>query len=158
MSPLTLNLVLMLAWAVIKSDTSTATFFQGFILGWLILSLTRPMLGNQSYFSKPLNILKLCAYFIKELFVSNIKVLWDILTPQHNSKPAIIKVPLDIKTDTQLLLLSNLICLTPGTLVIDVSEDKQYLLVHVMFMEDEKKTIASIKEDLEQKILKVTSS
>jgi len=156
MSVFSLNLVLMFTWVVIKADWSATNFFQGFLLAWLILSIIHPILGGKNYFKKPFLVIGLALYFIVEMFQSSIKVLWDILTPEHKSKPGILKVPLTVHTDTQILLLSNLLSLTPGTLTVDISPDRKFFYVHAMFLEDEQALIDSIKNNLERRILEVT--
>jgi multicomponent Na+:H+ antiporter subunit E len=95
-------------------------------------------------------------YFIKELFVSNFRVMWDVITPRHISRPGIIGVPLDAETGLEIMLVANLISLTPGTLSVDISDDKKNLYVHVMFLEDVEQTIRSIKDGLERRVLEVT--
>ena len=100
-------------------------------------------------------MLLLIGYFVKELLVSNFRVLWDVITPKHISHPGIIGVTLDAKTNLEIMLVANLISLTPGTLSIDVSEDKTILYVHVMFLEDVEETCLAIKEGLEKRVLEV---
>jgi multicomponent Na+:H+ antiporter subunit E len=40
----------------------------------------------------------------------------------------VIALPLDAKTDLEITILASLISLTPGTLSLDVSEDKRFTL------------------------------
>jgi len=56
-----------------------------------------------------------------------------VLTPDMKSvlRPAIIAFPLTIKSDAEITLLANLITLTPGTLSVDVSEDRSDLRVFI---------------------------
>jgi multicomponent Na+:H+ antiporter subunit E len=49
-----------------------------------------------------------------------------------------------------------LISLTPGTLSIDLSEDRKTLFVHVMFLDDVETARDDIKIGLERRILEVT--
>jgi multicomponent Na+:H+ antiporter subunit E len=53
------------------------------------------------------------------------------------------------------MLVANLISLTPGTLSLDVSEDKTMLYVHVMFLDDVEEARRTIKEGLERRVLEV---
>lgn len=91
------------------------------------------------------------------MVISVNQVVWEILTPTQLSSPAIIKVPLTVKNDLEITLLANLVSLTPGTLSLDVSEDKSYLIIHAMFAEDPQKVIDSIKNGVEKRILEVSS-
>jgi multicomponent Na+:H+ antiporter subunit E len=64
-------------------------------------------------------------------------------------------VPLSARTDLEIFLVSNLLSLTPGTLSVDLSEDRHTLFVHVMFLEDVDKTRHEIKNGLEKRVLEV---
>ena len=53
------------------------------------------------------------------------------------------------------MLVANLISLTPGTLSIDLSNDRRNLYVHVMFLEDIEKIRRELKDGLERRVLEV---
>ena len=100
-------------------------------------------------------IWKLCAlgvYLVVELIVSSIKVAWDVITPRHHAKPGILAVPLDVRSDAAVTVLANLVSLTPGSLSLDVSEDRSTLFVHVMFIENLESVRAEIKEKIERRV------
>ena len=48
-----------------------------------------------------------------------------------------------------------MITLTPGTLSLDVSNDKKVLYVHAMYIKDKEKFIAGIKNGFEKRILEI---
>jgi multicomponent Na+:H+ antiporter subunit E len=56
----------------------------------------------------------------------------------------------------EILLVANMISLTPGTLSIDLSEDRRILYVHVMYLDDPDRFRESVKEGLERRLLEVT--
>jgi multicomponent Na+:H+ antiporter subunit E len=62
---------------------------------------------------------------------------------------------LDARTDAEIMLVANLISLTPGTLSLDISEDRRVLYIHVMFLDDIEKTRQQIKQGLERRVLEV---
>ena len=103
------------------------------------------------------NAFSLFLYFQYELIVSSIRVAWDVLTPHTYARPGFVVVPLDAKTDAELMLTANLISLTPGTLSIDLSHDRTQLLVHSMFGgEDPEAEIRAMKHGIERRVLKAT--
>jgi multicomponent Na+:H+ antiporter subunit E len=53
------------------------------------------------------------------------------------------------------LLLANLLTLTPGSLSLDVSEDRKVLDMHVMNMIDEEQTRREIKDGIERRIREI---
>eukprot|EP00873_Tetraselmis_striata_P032667 jgi/Tetstr1/452931/TSEL_039967.t1 len=67
--------------------------------------------------------------------------------------PGIIAYPLTVTSDAQITLLANLITLTPGTLSVDVSDDRTTLYIHVLEMNDREDVIASIKNGLPDRVL-----
>jgi multicomponent Na+:H+ antiporter subunit E len=154
-NPFLLNIFLAIGFSAVLGQFNLSGFLTGFGVGYLALWLTKPLYGETRYFRLLPKVLSLIGYFIKELFSSNLKVLWDVITPRHISRPGIIGVPLDARTDLEIMLVANLISLTPGTLSIDVSEDKKVLYVHVMFLDDVEEARRSIKTGLEKRVLEV---
>ena len=150
-----LNLVLALVWLLINGNYSSIDFIIGYIVGFFVLFLSQPF-GLNSYFQKFNAVLQLYLFFMKELFMSVGRVVWDVLTPEHLAQPEIIYVPLTAQTDLEITLLANMISLTPGTLSLDVTPDRKFLIIHAMFVEDESDIIRSIKEGMERKLLEVT--
>ncbi|MDJ0860394.1 MAG: Na+/H+ antiporter subunit E [Dinoroseobacter sp.] len=101
--------------------------------------------------------LNLAIYFLYELFVSSLRVAWDVLTPEMKARPTFIVMPLDAKSDVELMLTANIISLTPGTLSIDLNGDRSELLIHSMFgAEDPEGEIAAMKQGIERRVLRAT--
>ncbi|MBM2319892.1 MULTISPECIES: Na+/H+ antiporter subunit E [Marivita] len=148
-----LNIILAIAWVAFTGSVSLIGLITGFVIGYGALWLIQPLIGTSSYFKRVAAWIKLVIMFHYELIVSSIAVAIDVLTPRHRSRPAIIEVPLDVKTDTGILLVTNLISLTPGTLSLDVSEDRKTLLVHAMFADDPDALRKSLKDGMERWVI-----
>jgi len=99
--------------------------------------------------------LSLILLFIKELILSALKVAWLVLQPRINIRPAIIAYPLTVTTDAQITLLANMITLTPGTLSVDVSEDRRTLYIHAIDIASKEALIGDIAAGFETRILGV---
>ncbi len=148
------NLFLAAAWVLFFNSFTWLAVLSGLAVGFGILWLLQPLAeGNSSYFRRVWYWAKLIVLFLYELLVSSLEVLRDIFTPTHLSNPAIIDMPLDVKTDAGILLVTNLISLTPGTLSIDVSEDRKTLTLHVMFADDPDAVRKSLKEGMERWVI-----
>ncbi|HKK63788.1 MAG TPA: Na+/H+ antiporter subunit E [Bacteroidales bacterium] len=94
-------------------------------------------------------ILYLTGFYLVKLTAANLYIAWDIITPRMHTNPGIIEVETGSKSDVGLLLLSNLVSMTPGTLSIDIDPSKEKLKVHVLYMnrkEDTLKEIEKIRE------------
>ena len=64
-------------------------------------------------------------------------------------------LPLDATDEHEILLLSTLINLTPGSIVLDVSDDRRALYVHVMHLTTPEAVRAEIKSGFERRVLEV---
>lgn len=148
-----LNIVLALAWVAFTGSVSLGGLTTGLVIGYVALWLIQPLIGTSSYFRRVGAWVKLIVMFLYELLVSSLAVAIDVLTPRHRARPAIIEVPLDVKSDAGILLVTNLISLTPGTLSLDVSEDRKTLLVHAMFADDHDALRKSLKDGMERWVI-----
>jgi multicomponent Na+:H+ antiporter subunit E len=150
---LLLNVGLALTWAVLTGTFSLANLLLGFSLGYLVLLLARRAIGPSTYFSTVPQVLGFAVFFLWELILANVRVAADVLTPRHHMQPRVLAIPLDARTDAEIMLLANLISLTPGSLVLDVSSDRRVLYVHVMYAADPDAARREIKEGLERRLL-----
>ena len=150
-----LHIFLAFGFSAVLGQLTLSGLLAGFIVGYIALWLTKPLYGPTRYFERLPKVIGLISFFVKELLVSNLRVLWDVITPKHISRPGIIGIPLDARTDTEIMLVANLISLTPGTLSLDLSEDRRMLYIHVMFLDDIDRTRQDIKEGIERRVLEV---
>lgn len=102
-----------------------------------------------------MNWLSLLLLLTKELILSALKVAWLAVQPQMRIRPAIIAYPLTVTTDAQITLLANMITLTPGTLSVDVSDDRKTLFIHAIDIDSKDELIGSIAAGFETKVLRV---
>lgn len=141
-----INIALAFAWAGLTSSFTLPSLVVGFTLGYAALWLAQPLFSEPSgYFLRTWRVLKLAVLFLYELIVSSLQVVWDVLTPDHKSRPRIIEMPLEVEGEFAILLVTNLISLTPGTLSLDVSPDRKRLIVHAMFADDPDAVVAGMK-------------
>ncbi|MCG8357532.1 MAG: Na+/H+ antiporter subunit E [Kiloniellales bacterium] len=152
MSIFVLNVFLALSWAALVGSFTLPSLLLGYGVGYLALWVARPMFGRSTYFERVWRILRLAALFVYELFVSSLRVVWDVLTPTHLSRPGIVAMPLDAEGESEILLVANLISLTPGSLSIDLSPDQKTLYVHAMFVEDPEALRRELKSGVERRV------
>jgi len=71
--------------------------------------------------------------------------------------PGVIAIPLDARTDIEITLVANLITLTPGSVSLDLSEDRKVLYIHAMYIDggDVEAYRRSVKEGLERRVLEL---
>ena len=148
-----LNLILALTWGGVTASFHPANLLFGFLLGYLCLWLARHRFGEKAFFGRSRRLFALTTLFISELVKSAVKVAIMTLAPGQNYSPGIVAIPLTADRDIEILRLANMISLTPGTLSIDVSNDRTTLYVHAMDVDDPKVLIDDIKSGFERKIM-----
>jgi multicomponent Na+:H+ antiporter subunit E len=77
--------------------------------------------------------------------MANIQVAYDVITPKYFFKPGIVHFPLTATSDLEINLISMFISLTPGTILLDVSDDKKTIFIHVMYLDSREKFISQMK-------------
>lgn len=148
-----LNMLLAFVWAALTATFTLTSLLSGFVVGYGALWLAQPLFGERSpYFVRVYRIIRLTLFFLWELVVSSVRVAWDIVTPTHYSNPKIVEMPLDVESDFEILLVTTLISLTPGTLSLDVTPDRKTLIVHAMFADDPDALVREMKDGMERMV------
>jgi multicomponent Na+:H+ antiporter subunit E len=94
----------------------------------------------------------LAEFFARALLIANVRVALDVLRPIDRLRPAVVAVPLDISSDGEILLLSMLINITPGSVTVDLSPDRKTLYVHVMHVDTPEQSRHDIKAGFERRV------
>ena len=150
------NILLALAWAALQGEISLSNLVFGYILGYVILAaLARSGVVPQTYRNKVRAVLSLAWFLFVAFIVANIRMAIDVLRPRSRLRPGIVRVPLDARDDYEILMLTTLINLTPGTIALDVSNDKKSLYLHVMHVTDPAAVQEEIKNDFERRVLEI---
>jgi multicomponent Na+:H+ antiporter subunit E len=151
-----LNFFLAFVWMFLSVSFTAQSFLIGFILGLLVIFAFRRFFTSRFYLLRVGAVVSLLFLFIKELIMANISVLKVVLKPKLDFQPGIFALPTELKTDWEITLLANLITLTPGTLVVDVSFDNKILYIHAIDIADVDESIDEIKNSFEKAIMEVS--
>ncbi|MEO9077572.1 MAG: Na+/H+ antiporter subunit E [Gelidibacter sp.] len=149
------NILLTLVWVALTGSIAFLNFVFGFVISFAILWVITVDRGEAKYFKILPKLVAFLFFFLYELIKANIQVAYGVITPKFYMTPGIVRVPLDAKTDIEITLLANLISLTPGTLSLDVSDDKKVLYVHSMYISDKEEFINGIKSGFERRLLEI---
>lgn len=153
-----LNVLIALTWMFLSVSFKPTTFIVGYLLGVLMLFMLRKSFSSRFYMDRIWAVIKLASLFLKELVLSNFSVLKLIVQPTMPIRPAIFAMPTVLEQDWEITLLSSLITLTPGTVVIDISDDNKTLYIHSIDFEDIDEAVESIRNTFEKAILEVSRS
>ena len=153
-----LNVCLAFLWMFLSGRLNPNGFFIGFLLGAVAIFMMRRFFNSRLYLGRLWSVFKLCILFLKELVLANIAVLKVVLKPKLDMQPAFFKYETKLTEEWELTLLSSLITLTPGTVVVHISDDNKYLYVHAIDAADVNETVDSIRNSFERAILEVSRS
>jgi multicomponent Na+:H+ antiporter subunit E len=147
------SIFLALAWAALQGDITLANLLVGYGIGYLILGLlARGGVLPTTQVSRTAHAVELAGFFVWELMLANVRVAIDVLRPGTTIRPAVVAIPLEVTSDGEILLLSMLINITPGSVTIDLSDDRRTLYVHVMHMASAEASRREIKEGFERRV------
>lgn len=144
-----MNLLLAAVYMALTSDVSFMNGVIGFAIGYFVLSIYGMASGRFNYAAKLFLLLRFALYFLRILVKANLEVAWEIITPGFHMKPRIIRYSVEGMTDVQITTLANAITLTPGTLTVDVDDERdegKYLYIHCMYADDPDDAAAGIDE------------
>lgn len=97
----------------------------------------------------------LVAIFLAELLKSSITVARTAFARHPQVSPAIIAVPIELRTDLAVAALANLVSLTPGTTSLHVSADRCTLYVHCLDAPSAAKVRHKIKRTFERRLQEI---
>lgn len=93
--------------------------------------------------------------FVGELAKSTAATVRAVLGPTERLRPAILAVPLDVRSPAGTVLFADMVTLTPGTTSLEVSADGRTLYVHVLDAPDHGAAVAGMKSTLEARAREV---
>lgn len=152
-------LITLLIWFGFTTSLQPAELITGAIVSLLIAGISivsfdccAPVLVTPAHIG----------YFIKYFFVfiialvkANFDVARRVLSPKLDINPGIVMFHTKLKNDFAKMVLANSITLTPGTLTVDVIDDKFYIHWIDVTTEDHEKIYEEIAAPFEEILLKI---
>jgi len=151
------NILLAISWSALTGSATLLNFLAGFAIGYVALAATRGRRRGDGYFRRLPRALGLLLFFLRELAVSGLRTTREVLSPVRRCHPKIIRVPLEIREPQQVLTLVQLLSLTPGTLVLDISPQENALTVHTIFVDDADAFRRAVRDGFERRVREVLS-
>ncbi len=125
------SLILMTVWLLLNSNFEIVTLISGIVISVLLAFI---FCTKCDVFTEVNITPKAFIYFISYFFVfamelikSNLDVARRVLTPSLPINPGIVEVKTKLKSKIGRMILANSITLTPGTLTIDIKEDRLFI-------------------------------
>lgn len=151
-------------WILLTLSFNPQELLAGAVVSLGVAMLTARFFIHEDplYLFNPQKLLNLILYlfvFLKELFKANIDVAKRALNPNLPVNPGIVKVPVDVESEYGIAMLANSITLTPGTITMDIAEEKgqNYFYIHWIDVasKDQKEAGDAIKGTLENWVRRI---
>jgi multicomponent Na+:H+ antiporter subunit E len=140
------NLFLALTWCLLTGSASPWNFVAGFLVGVVVVSAYSNVTGQGYYVRRWFEAIAFVLYFLGILVKANVQIAKECVTPGFSQKPRILRYPVSHLSQIERTTLANAITLTPGTLVLDISPDGNWLYIHCMYAENPAVALKEIDE------------
>ncbi|MEM1209712.1 MAG: Na+/H+ antiporter subunit E [Planctomycetota bacterium] len=150
------HLLLIVVYLALTADVSFINIAFAAIVAFGVLyvfGMASGGVGVGGYAARVAGLCGFVVYFIRILIVANLQVAYEILTPGYGMSPRLVGYSVAGLSDVQITWLANSITLTPGTLSVDLDDDRDLLYIHAMYGEDREALIAELDE-LKERLLR----
>ena len=142
-------LIIFVVWLMLTRRFSLGNILLSAILALLVPIAARAIREPTAPVKRPLKALKFFGLLLGDIVVSNIVVARQVLGAPQRLQPGFISIPLDLTEALPITLLASTISLTPGTVSIEIAEDRKTLHVHALHVTCEKELVDRIKRRYE---------
>jgi len=150
-----LSLLLIVMWLLLTNSLSPGQFLLGCLLGVAIPLLCRRFLLEVPPLRKPAKLVSFALLVLYDIVVANLHVARLVLGRRDSLRPAFVEVPIEIRDEFVLAVLSSVLSLTPGTVSAGLRPDHSRLLLHVLDLEDADELVAQVKTRYEAPLLEI---
>lgn len=150
---------LLLVWCALHNSFSPLILLTGVLLALLIPWLSRGFREPQPAVRRYGLLLRYLLMVLWDIIVANLQVIKVVLGPNSAMRPGFVLLPLDLTEPLPLTILAGTICLTPGTVSAELlprsANKPQFLLLHVLDLQDEARLIAELKQRYEMPLKEI---
>jgi multicomponent K+:H+ antiporter subunit E len=150
-----LSATLLIVWLLLNQSVSLGHIALGTALAIAVPWFTERLRPDAPRLARPGTALRLLLLVLWDIVKSNIEVARRILGSESAIKPRFVWVPLSISDQSGIVTLAGIITMTPGTLSVDVTEDRRHLLIHAFNVDDEAALVAEIKARYEAPLMEI---
>ncbi len=150
-----LSLLLIVMWLLLTNSLNLGQLLPGGLLGVAIPLLCRRFLLEVPPVRKPAKLVSFALLVLYDIVIANVHVARLVLGRRDRLRPAFVEVPIEIRDEFVLAVLSSVLSLTPGTVSAGLSPDHSRLLLHVLDLEDADDLVAQVKTRYEAPLLEI---
>lgn len=124
-------------WVLLWGDLSAANVVGGLLAGGLVIVVVGARASRLSSRVHPVGLVVFLVVFARELLTAVAQVTWQVVAwPNRRFREAVVAYQAAPVSPGLLSILGNTISLTPGTLTLEIDEERHTLYVHVLHLSD----------------------
>lgn len=150
-----LSLSLFVIWLLLTNSASAGHILLAIVLAVSIPWLMHGFWPERTPLHRPGLGVRLTLVVLWDMLIANMVVAKRVLGPKAALHPRFITIPLDLRNEFAISVLTSIISLTPGTVSVYVSHDRRHLTVHCLDVPDPKAQIEQIKQRYEQPLREI---
>jgi Multisubunit Na+/H+ antiporter, MnhE subunit len=150
-----LSVLVFCFWLLLNDAVTAGHALMGLVLALLIPPFAARLDREFARIGSLRKVPRMIGVLLLDIVRSNITVALQVLGPERNIHPGFIWVPLDISNIHGIAVLTSIITLTPGTVSSALSDDRRYLLVHVLNLADADQLVQQIKTRYEKPLMEI---
>ena len=144
-----------LFWLLLNDTVTVSHVIGGLVLALLIPPFAARLDREFARIGRLRGVPKMACVLALDIVRSNIVVALQVLGPERKITPGFIWVPLDIANIHGIAALTSIITLTPGTVSSELSDDRRFLLVHVLDLGSADEVVRQIKTRYEAPLMEI---
>jgi multicomponent K+:H+ antiporter subunit E len=149
------TLSLLACWLILNQTLHPAHWALGAMLGVALPLALAALTPSVTTLRRADLALSLLGVFLKDIVVANLEVARRILGPESAIRPRFVWVPLGITNPQGIAVFAAMITMTPGTLSVDITPDRRWLLVHAFNVDDEAALIRDVQQRYERPLREI---
>jgi len=147
--------VLLACWLILNQSLHPAHWLLGSLVGLGVPLAFAALTPRVTTLRRADLALTLLGMFLKDIVVANLEVARRILGPEAAIRPRFVWIPLSLVNPQGIAVFAAMITMTPGTLSVDITPDRRWLLVHAFNVEDEAALIREVQQRYEQPLREI---
>ena len=130
--------LLVAIWLLAWGEVTVANVITGVVLAVALLVAfpRRRSAAPEGSRVRPLALMRLVAFVLADLVISNVLVARQILSRRADIRTGVIEHEVHSPSDMVLTLIANLIALSPGTMTVEATRDPPVVHVHFLLLDD----------------------
>ena len=149
------SLTVFLFWMLMSQSVDVANFLMALVLAIVMPLIAARLEREFARMGQLRHIPGLVVHLLWDILRANLTVARQVLGPRDRLQSQFIWVPLDLTNIHGIAMLTSHITITPGTLSADLSQDRRFLLIHCLDVDDHDAFIHYIKQRYEAPLRKL---